>query len=461
MLHTLRREEIETLHRNTLRVMSEVGMVVENAVILERLAAMGGDVEKGRFLVRFGPEVVEKFLAESEPYDWSQIKPSVSASAGIYQGKYFDPETHAYVPWTEERILRYTKMARALPNVGQANMLGCPVEGVYAPIIPLHQRYLCWKYGIGSGGSLWDIKLCPHILEMCQVMADATGKRLADYFGGVVYLQTPLKLGRTEAEHFVYFAERGLNVGIGHMMSSGGTGPATLAGAITIWLAELMFIHFIQRAFYGTRRLLFGCSISVLDMKRGMYPYGRPERPLVCVVMSQLARHYGAYSSGHGGHTDAKVPSCEAGAQKALTCIPILMTSGRCGVSAGSLSRDELFSPVQLIIDNEFIGALKRFARGIEVSDEACALDVIKEVGPGGNFLDTDHTAGHYHTEHWQPQIWSRESLSAWLESDRKTDIERAMDIYQDINASPDPEPQISEETERALLKVIEKAKGN
>jgi trimethylamine--corrinoid protein Co-methyltransferase len=338
-------------------------------------------------------------------------------------------------------------------------MLGCPLDDVPHAVHPLYQRYICWKYGIGSGGSLWDIKLCPHILEMCQVMADATGKRLSDWFGGSVYLQTPLKFGRTEAEQFVYFAEKGLSVGISHMMSSGGTGPATLAGAITVWLAETLFIHLIQRAFTGARRLHFGCSITVLDMKRGMYPYGRPERPLASVIMAQMARHYGASFTGHGGHSDAKAPSCEAGAQKALTCIPLLMASGRCNVSCGLLSVDEIFSPIQMIIDNEFVAALKRFAQGCEITDETCAVDVIQQVGPGGNFLDTDHTAAVYRREHWQPRIWSREMLASWLDGDRKTDVERAKDICQQIKKASDPAPQISEETERALLKVIERGK--
>ncbi|MBM4047271.1 MAG: hypothetical protein FJ279_19375 [Planctomycetes bacterium] len=452
--------EIETLHRNTLRVMSEVGMAVENEHILDRLASLGGEVDKRRQIVRFAPSVVEKLLAESECFDWTKVTPVVTASAGIYVGRYLDPETGRYEKWTVERILHYAKVARHLEHVGQAGMLGCPLDGVPHTIHPLYQRYLCWKHGIGSGGSLWELALCPYILEMSQIMADAEGKRLADYFGGTVYPQTPLKFGKTEAEQFVFFADRGLRVGIGHMMSAGGTGPATLAGALTVWLAETLFINFIQRAFFGTRGLHFHCSITALDMKSGMYPYGRPERPLTNVIMAHLARHYGASFTGHGGHTDAKAPSPEAGAQKALTCIPILMAGGRCHVSAGLLSVDEIFSPIQMILDNEFAGALKRFARGCVISDETCAVDVIKQVGPGGNFLDTDHTAAVYRAEHWQPALWSREMWARWWDGDRKTDVERARDIYHLIKSQPDLPPQISDETEKALLGVIERAKA-
>lgn len=396
MLHLLTQQQIETLHCNTLRVMSEVGFVVENKSILDRLASMGAEVDMRRLQVRFAPSMIVKFLAESARFDWTKITPTVTGSAGIYRGWYLNPETDTYERWTLDRILQYAKTARCLEHVGEVGMLGCPLDEVPPAVHPLYQRYLCWKYGLSSGGSLWDIALCPYILEMCQVMADVHGKRLSDYFNGMVYLQAPLKFGRTEAEQFVYFAEKGLRVGISHMISAGGTGPATLAGSIIVWLAETFLINFIQRVFFGTKNLHFGCSISVLDMKRGMYPYGRPERPLTNVIVAQLARYYGASFTGHGGHTDAKVPSCEAGAQKALTSIPILLACGRCNVAAGLLSVDEVFSPVQMILDNEFIGALKRFARGCDISDETCAIEVIKEVGPGGIFLNTDHTTAVY-----------------------------------------------------------------
>jgi len=457
-LKVLSQSEIGMIHRAMLRILSEVGMLIENDTILSKLTERGAHVEAGTKVVRFSPNLVESFISESRKFDWENVEPSVSANAGIFLGRYLDPETDEFVPWTEERIARYARVAQHLENVTGASMLGCPVEGVPRKIHPLYQRYLCWKYGMRAGGSIWDIGLCPYILEMCDVMADATGKKREDFFTGYVFLSTTLKFPANEAEQYVYFAERGLPVSINHMTSAGGTAPVTLAGAVALHLAETVVINIIQRAFYGKESFDLSCTISPLDMRTLIYPYGRPERQIVNLMMADMAKHYGATFRGHCGQTDAKRPSAEAGAQKALTTIPTLLSCGRTQVAAGLLSVDEVFSPIQMIIDDEFTAALKRLVRGCDVSEETLAVDVIKAVGCGGLFIDTEHTAKHFRSEFWEPRIWSREMFDSWVGAGAKTDVDRAREIYGDIMSQPEPEPRISEDTERRLKKIMDDA---
>jgi trimethylamine--corrinoid protein Co-methyltransferase len=124
----------------------------------------------------------------------------------------------------------------------------------------------------------------------------------------------------------------------------------------------------------------------------------------------------------------------------------------------GILAGAQAGSPIQLVIDNEYAGALKRFARGFAVDEETLAFDLIKEIGPGGFFTGSEHTLKHYREEHWQPEIFSREALNAWLAGGRKTEIERATEICQDILENYHPRG-IDDRTEKDLLKVIESAK--
>jgi trimethylamine--corrinoid protein Co-methyltransferase len=451
------REE-EAIHRNVLRILDEVGFRVENEALLARLADVGGRVDRQRSLAKFPPELVERFLDESEPFAWDEVTPAVSASADVYLGAYLDPLSDQFVPWDLDRLRSYVKLAHYLEHVSVGGLLGCPLADVPKAVHPLHQRYLCWKLGLGVGGSLWDVGLAPYLLEMGEVMAAATGRDTRDFFSGAVYLQSPLQFGRAEAEQYVWFADRGYRVGVGLMMSCGGTGPATLAGAVSLQLAELICLHILQRAYWGDRHLHLYCSLTPLDMQRGMYPYGRSERPLAALAMAQMARRYRASFAGHGGHSDAKRPSHEAGAQKVLTCLPLLMASGRAHVAAGLLSVDEVFSPIQMILDDELTAALQRFARGFEITDDTLAFDEISAVGPGGCFTQTDHTLRHFRGEHWQPALWSREMRRAWQQAGARTDVERAREVYRDLMTRPDLPPQIDDETERALLAVIRRA---
>ena len=271
---------------------------------------------------------------------------------------------------------------------------------------------------------------------------------------------SPLKIGLQEARIFTFFAERGLRVGIQHMVSAGGSAPVTLAGALALFLAEDMFINIIQRAYFEDRTISLGCAISPLDMRTLAYPFGRPEKEMCNVAMAQMARRYGASYIGHCGHADAKRPSVEAGFQKALNSIPTLMASGRAAIRCGLLSADEVHSPIQMIIDDEIVGALLHFMRGVEVSEKTLAFDVIREVGPGGNFLGTDHTASHFRTEFWEPRLFAREILAGWQRSGGKTDADIAMDVYRDIMRREPLPVRISETLERGLLDVIHRATG-
>jgi trimethylamine--corrinoid protein Co-methyltransferase len=454
----LSQDEIATIHRNVLRILAEVGMLVENPDLLDALANFGGTVDRTTQTVRFSPAFVEQFLAESERFDWGHAVPRVSARAGVYLGYYHIPGTDRLEPWTLPHLLDYFHVAKRLEHIGGAGLLGCPL-GIPAHLEPLYERLYAWKYGVEEHGTIQVTGCCPYILEMTGIYADAIGRPLADVFRGTVYLASPLRLARNEAEQVAYFWKRGLRVRIGNMLSAGGTAPVTLAGAVTLNLAEQLLINILERALFGERRLHLSCSVSVLDMSTLIYPYGRPEMAITNLMTAQMARFYGASFSGHCGLADAKLPSVEAGAQKALTAIPTLLLGGSAHLDAGLLSIDQVFSPIQMILDNEFVGALRCFTREYRVDDETIGFDAIRELGPGKIFLGTDHTARFFRSEHWQPAIWSRQMFEPWVRDGRKLDVDLALERYREIAAEPPDPPRLSEDTEQQLLGVIESAR--
>jgi trimethylamine--corrinoid protein Co-methyltransferase len=242
------------------------------------------------------------------------------------------------------------------------------------------------------------------------------------------------------------------------MYAMGASAPVTLAGAVTLNLAEQLALGILNWALFDDLRLRLGGSISVMDMRTTIYPYGRPEMAIANLMIAQLARYYGAYFSGHAGLTDAKLPSVEAGTQKALTAIPTLMACGSLWMDAGLLSIDEVCSPIQLILDNEFLGALERFAHGYAVTDESIGLETIFEAGPGGHYLDKMHTVRYLRDEHWQPAIWSRDMVHAWMEEGSRLDVDVAREMALELQRQGLAETPMSESLERAITEIIGRA---
>ncbi len=450
--------EVETIHRSALRILDEVGMEIQNERLLKALADFGLRVDFAAQRVRFPPALVERFLAEAERYDWENTPPQVGGSAGVYHGLYHDPETGQLLPWTEERLAFYFALARQLKHLSGASMLGCRLP-VPPPLEPLYERYYCWKYGAREGSSIYLDELCPYLLELYQAAAQVQGQPVGEVFRGAVYLVPPLKLGVHEAYQVAYFWEHGLRVGIGDMYAMGASAPVTLAGAVTLNLAEQLALRILDWALWGRKTLALGGSISVMDMRTTIYPYGRPEMAIANLMTAQLARHYGAYYSGHAGLSDAKLPSVEAGYQKALTAIPTLLACGSLWMDAGLLSIDEVCSPVQMILDNEFLGALERFTRQSQITEDSIGLETILEVGPGGHFMDKEHTVRYFRQEQWQPALWSRQMLRPWMEAEDGLDADRARQVALDIKRKGIPAPGMSPELEGEVLRVIEKAR--
>jgi trimethylamine--corrinoid protein Co-methyltransferase len=98
-----------------------------------------------------------------------------------------------------------------------------------------------------------------------------------------------------------------------------------------------------------------------------------------------------------------------------------------------------LESDALLMLDDELCGMALRMARGIQVDDESLALDLIKEVGFWGNYLDKDHTARLFRREHFIPRLLARETYDAWEEDGSRTALERARERVRQVLANHQP----------------------
>lgn len=455
--NVLTESQVNLVHRSALRILAEMGMEIQNSSLLRAFTEAGLPVDEQAQRVRFPAPIVERYIADAEKYDWEAHRPEVHSSAGVYLSQLHDPQTLAYVPWTEERLAFYFKLARRMPEVGTASMLGCRLPGP-AQLEPLYERFYCWKYGAREGSSVYHDEICPYLLDLYQLRAEMLRKPLADIFKATVYLVPALRLGRHEAYQLAYFRERGLQVGVGDMYAMGMTAPATLAGAVTLNVAEQLAFHIFNRVLFGDKHLHLGSSVAPTDMRTMMHTFGRPEMPIVNIITAQMARFYGASTSGHAALTDAKFPSVEVGVQKALSGTATLLAGGSLWVDAGLLANDEIVSPIQLILDNEMIGSLKRFTTEFEIDEETISLETIFEAGPGGSYMDKMHTASHYRQEFWLPKIWTRHMLPAWQAAGAHQDVDQARQLALDIqHEAPDP-VSLSETQQREILALIAKA---
>ena len=113
-----------------------------------------------------------------------------------------------------------------------------------------------------------------------------------------------------------------------------------------------------------------------------------------------------------------------------------------------------------LVTIDEVIAMINQIVKPVEITDETLALDVIHDVGPGGNFLAEEHTAQHFRTELWTPTIFERSPWDSWMGQKGRSLVERAALKVQDILEVHQPEP-MDEAMEREIDAIVESARKN
>jgi trimethylamine--corrinoid protein Co-methyltransferase len=112
-----------------------------------------------------------------------------------------------------------------------------------------------------------------------------------------------------------------------------------------------------------------------------------------------------------------------------------------------------IVSAEQLVLGNEIINMAKRFIKGIEVNQETLAREVIEQVGPGGHYLEHDHTLKHFKDELWHPKLLTRQSRIAWEESGSKDMSQRIKEELRKI-VETHKIPLLPDKTLAALEKI-------
>ena len=109
----------------------------------------------------------------------------------------------------------------------------------------------------------------------------------------------------------------------------------------------------------------------------------------------------------------------------------------------------------KFIIDDEMCGMVKRIKKAYAVNEDTLGYEVTKETGPGGHFLDKDHTMRHFRSEFFMPALSDRDSYDGWKERGSLTSMQTANRRYQEIIAAYEA-PELPEDADRALKKFIE-----
>ncbi|NPV71156.1 MAG: trimethylamine methyltransferase [Firmicutes bacterium] len=456
---------LESIYDGGLRLLEEVGIQVNNQRAIAIFSEAGANVDWQGRVVRIPRRLVEGAINSA---------PSSVTLCGRQAGHDLTLEknrVHLGTGGTAVNVLDLEGKRRpsSLDDVRRLGRLVDAMENVHFYMLPVYPHDLAaedvdvnrFYAGLSSTtkhitGGVYSVKGVRETIRAAEILSGgAETLRKKPIISFVVLAITPLKIDDLYGEMLLEIASNRIPVIVPTEPQCGSTAPMTLAGNLVLYCAEtLAQVTLVQLCSPGSP-VICGYVGTVTDPRTMGYLAGAAEMGLLNAAAAQLAQFWGLPFYGTAGMSDAKIPDAQCGYESALTTLLVAMAGANyLHDSAGLLDFALTMSYEKVVIDNEVNGMVTRVLSGINADAEHLALDVIREVGPGGNFLAQVHTVKHLRKELYMPRLSDRRSYEEWIESGSKDTRTRANEKARAILGEPAkrvvPE-NIEEELARAL----------
>ncbi len=296
---------------------------------------------------------------------------------------------------------------------------------------------------------------CVDAVEMAEaVVGGAEALRQRPIAACYINVTTGLRHNEEALQKLLFLADKGLPQLYIPVIIGGISGPVTTAGSMALVNAGVLAgLVLSQLRREGTPFITSGWGGEGLDMQTMVSPYCPPDSKSVA---HDLAHYYNLPMFSLGGCSESKLVDQQAAAEAALTLMTETLGGGNLIHDLGYLESGLCGSLAQLVICDEIVGWLEHLMAPVEISDETLALDLIDEVGPDGQFLDTEHTMAHFR-ERWYPGVFERGNYDQWQAAGGKSLGERAAERVKEILAEHKPEP-LPDGVVQAIKAIVQRA---
>lgn len=452
----LTEKDINSIHEMTVRIMEEVGVKIPNKQALEIFEQKGVPVDYDTQVVKIPRALLEETVngapsrvilcGRKEEHDLTLEGARTYSGTGGTVLNCLDLETGQRRPTTLEDVKNFALITDALDNISFF------VINVYPTDLQLQEVDVNRFFHAFSNtskhvmGGTYTLEGLRRVIKMSETLAGSPAKlRERPFVSFITCVMSPLLLDNKYTDFLIEVARQGLPLATPAEPLAGATSPCTLAGTIaTNNIETLTGVILAQLVNPGTPTL-YGSVATNMEMKSGSYLAGSIESGLINAGLAQMAQYYGIPFYATAGMSDSKLPDCQAGYEKAATSmIASLAGANYIHDAAGILEFCTTASYEQMVIDNEILGICLRAVRGIEVNEDTLAEEVLRRVGPGGNFLSEEHTIKHFRSEFFYTKVADRQSRKLWEKDGSLDAAERARriakELLQDHRAEPLPQ---------------------
>jgi trimethylamine--corrinoid protein Co-methyltransferase len=224
---------------------------------------------------------------------------------------------------------------------------------------------------------------------------------------------SPLVHGAAALEKLLFCAEKRMPLLYMGGPLAGGTAPVTVAGQLVVSNAECLSGLVLHQLCSPGAPFIYGSGSNPMDMRTTLAAYCGPDAFLSNVAGKSLADYYGLPDFNYGGLSDANIMDGQMTWEAGFSLLQAELCGSNLVHDVGYLETGMTACLELIVFCDEVIGELRHFKKGLTVNAESLAVEVIDQVGPGGSYLDNDHTFRNFRSI-WYPQLRNRDSFEKW-----------------------------------------------
>jgi len=463
-------QQIDRIHDTSLAILERIGVIVPHEDMLSRLADHGAQVDRPAQRVRMGGELVRWALDKAagrftlygrdlkRTAEFGAAKRNYNGSAG--QALWLDApgQPRRYATLADARSA--TRLCDALDSINMAGAMSDPHElpaawrcvAVAAEMIRHTTKPITFWY---------HDRASARFLNELMIAVRGSEAEAAQYplFYPLLEPISPLRFPFHGIDLLYETSRLNLPVPIGPMAQMGVSAPATVAATLAQQNAEVLAGIVVTQCVREGTPVCYGGICHSFDMRTTQVVFGGPEQAIFSVAMTQMAKRYGLPVYVNAGLTDAKRPDAQAGAETAATLQLAAAAGADIFGHMGICGADQAASVDLLVMQDEIIAYVESVMRDIEFSDDTFALDVIDQVGPGGDFIAEMHTAEHFRDQMWFPALLDRSFYDAWHTAGAESMAGRCRARVEHLLATHTPQP-VDTDLDRELTRIVDAARN-
>ncbi len=448
-LMLLNSEQIEQVHENALKILEDVGVYFDSAEALKILEDAGCEVDMGSKIAKFPRSLVLKCI-ELAPEKFNLYDRDGEFYTEIGGDKvHFDPcSTPANVLLNDGVSVRQSsvedmkKIVQVADFLPQLDLVSTSVVCNDIPV-EMGDLYIYYLLLKGSnkpiiGGAIDVIGVQRTFDLFKSVFGSEQAVREKPHTIFDICPAPPLKWSHISSQNIIDCARLGFPIETISLPMLGGGSPATIAGSVVVHTAETLSGIALAQIVRPGAPMVYGGAPVLFDMRAATTPMSAFEANMISSCYALMGKYYGLPTHTYAGLSDAKVADYQAGFESAMGALLCAQSGFNMISGAGGLDFVAEFSVEKLVMDAEVIGFIKRYLKGVEFTEDTLAQDLIYEVGPGGDFMQTKHTRKWFKKEQYLAgPVVDRHDRATWEANGQVEMFDRAKAQVERILSQP------------------------